>query len=52
MGPTEPIQYGPIIAPAPYNPVKDLINRTNGKFPFEPNGLVYQDQSKSDYLKG
>lgn len=52
LGSKEPVQYGPIIAPSPYDPVKDLLSRVSGKFPYEPNGLVYPDLSKSDYLKG
>ena len=51
----EPVQYGP----HPYtakdvpDPVNDLIDGVTGKhnIPYEPNGLVYRDLSKSEYLK-
>jgi hypothetical protein len=51
----EPVQYGP----HPYgakdvpDPVNDLIDEVTGKhrIPYEPNGAVYRDLSKSEYLK-
>lgn len=45
------VKYGPNTHKKPEDPVEDLIQKTMGKIPMEPNGLVYVDPNKVEYLK-
>lgn len=51
FGPKEPIQYGPLPIPKFEHPADELVKKTNGWFPYEANGLVEPDLTKSEYLK-
>ena len=48
--PSREVQYGPLVIPKTIDPVEDIVNRTNGKIPYEANGLVHIDPSKIEFL--
>ena len=47
----EGVQYGPLPHVDIPDPVDELLNKTNGTFEYQANGLVHIDPAKIEYLK-